>query len=177
MKKIVWVVAILVIVLILIFLGLYQFAGLKQYFQVLTTLRALPVEQRAKDEFKFYHGGDGQGQYGYTGMLAYADKNGLWVWGGKGPKYFRADKDTMFVTWSVCDPATLEKIASKQPFSPNQYATANISEWRPKERVGQFVDIRVAAKLNGGIEGNMREARAYDWWVFTVVDMEAQCKK
>lgn len=177
MKRIVWGVVIFLIIIFLAFLGLYQFAGLKQYVQATSAIRALPGDERAKAEYKFYNGGDGEGQYGYTGILTYAGKNGLWVWGGMGPRHFRADKDTMYVSWKVCTPDIQARLAARQPFSPNQYVTADIAEWEPREQVGNFVDIRVAAKTNGGKEGNMREARVYDWWMFMAVNMEAVCNK
>ncbi len=174
MKRIIWIVAIFFVFVLTLFFVLYQFAGLKEYLQAVSLIRSLPAEQREKAELKFYDGG---GTYGYTGMLAYVGNNGLWVWGAKGPKYFRTDEDTVYVLWSVCNEDTLAKIEAQQPFAPAQNATRDINAWTPRERIGQFVDIKLATKLNGGIEGNVREARAYDWWVFTTVDMRARCTK
>lgn len=174
MKRIFWIVAIFFVFVLTLFFALYQFAGLKEYLQAVSLIRSLPAEQRAKAELKFYDGG---GTYGYTGMLAYVGKHGLWVWGAKGPKYFRTDRDTAYIKWSVCSEEILAKIEAQQPFAPVQSVTGEVNEWVESVQVGGFIDIKLATKLNGGTEGNAREARAYDWWVFTAVDMRAQCKK
>jgi len=136
-------------------------------------INSLPKEQVEKAKQRFYEGG---GPTGYTGMIAKADNSGVWVWGVKGIKHFKSDENTVYILWSVCNPSVMAKIEKGESFSPLQNATLDIATWTPRERVGQFVDIKLATKLNGGIEGNVREVRAYDWWVFTAVDMGAQCK-
>lgn len=53
MSKIVWVVFGVMVVTLVVFVGLYLFAGLREYIQAVSTIRSLPTKQIVRAEYKF----------------------------------------------------------------------------------------------------------------------------
>lgn len=171
-------IALLVLLPLFIFsLFLYFSWGGKYYREAKRSITNLPEEQRIKSKLIF----ELRGNYLYSGILMGVSKTwyqGVWVWGAKGPRFFRSDEYTVYSYFQMCTPEILESFSTGEAINPDRTINTDIKKWAGKAKAGDFITIKVAEPANGGNLGRLREAIAHDWWVFnSAIPIDKQCEK
>lgn len=154
--------------------------GGKDYFRALKVLALTAEENKAYSERLFAGGGEGdKHHYGGIYMGALADFiPGVWIWGKGGPHFFRPDEHTVYSRFQLCLPEALGELEDGKPVTPPRSVDTDIRQWKDKLRAGDFITVLVAAPGQGGTAGRLREAFAYDWWLFdTVTFLKDICKR
>lgn len=168
----------LVVVLLLLVGGgwVWMYGGLKDFLRAKEAIRALPLEQQSVAENDFIGAKD---PYLYGGILAGVSTSifpSVWVWGKDGLRYFRIDEYSVYSYFSVCNEEVLNSFDKNEMLTIDRSIDTDLSVWRKKVRVGQFITIMIARSENGGTLGNLREAKAHDWWVFLPTNIRKQCE-
>ena len=176
-KRWVWIFGIVISLLFAIFCYLlYAVWGGKFYFEARKSISHLPLDQKAVAENIF----DSKGNYMYSGiyMGVFDDwLKGVWIWGQKGPRFFRSDEFTAYSYFQICTPENLENLNKSGAITPRRDVDSEIRVWADKVKVGDFVAIQLATPEHGGNLGGLREALANDWWVFnSAIPIDKQCK-
>lgn len=172
-----WLIGFLLLLSLLLFLflgGIYFFGGLKEYIKAVYSINQLKGNQKDKAAQIFYE----PNQYGvHTGILSKVFKDRVWIIGKNGLKSFKIDEYSAYTLFSVCNEETLRKIKEGEDFTIGAQEDVGLEYWASQVKTGDFVQILVAGPQHGGTIGNLREIKAYDWWVFTPVDIIKQCEK
>lgn len=171
----------LLIIIFLCLLGLglvYQYGGLKIYYQAIRKINQLPVEDRVIANNNFLNLGDSNL---YGGILAGTTSFGIpriWVWGSRGLRLFKTDKYTVYSFFSICNEEIL-KLEKKDGtvFTVDRSIFTDINQWKDKFKQGYFVVVMIASEGNGGNIGYAREVKLHDWWAFMPIDISALCGK
>ena len=137
----------------------------------------MPQDRKVASEKVF----DTTTAYSYSGIFMGASEKvipGVWIWGEKGPRFFRSDEDTVFSYFRMCVPEALEAIRARKRFSPSRTIDIDIAEWNKKIDAGNFVTVLSNVPGNGGNLGRLKEVFGYDWWVFNpAIPVDRQCEK
>lgn len=175
-----WVLFTSIVFAILLFVFCYflYFAwGGKFYFAALKSIRSLPKERQDEAELAF----NLKEKYSHSGILMGVFKNvlpGVWIWESKGPRFFRTDEFSVFSYFRMCTPENLEGVSTNGSIKPMRSVIGDIKIWANEVKSGDFVTIRVTGPDNGGNLGRLREALAYDWWVFNpAIPINTQCDR
>lgn len=171
-------IASIVILLFLVFTFLLYFVwGGKYYLEARNSIAKLPEEQRAKSKHIF----ENNGVFLYNGILMGVTRvwlQGVWVWGTRGPRFFRSDEYTVYSYFQMCTPENLESLGAGGAIKPERSIDTEIKSWAGKVKVGDFITVKIASQENGGNLGRLRESLAYDWWVFnSKIPIDKQCEK
>lgn len=174
MKRLVQWILLSLLLLGLAFLGaLYFFGGLREYVGATRAINQLVGEQRVKAEQVFY----GSDEYGiHSGMFAGQVGTDVWIVEKFSLKRYTLDEYSVFTLFRVCDDVVLNKIRDHQSFNVLTQENATKQLWQDTIKSGDFVQILVAGTQHGGTLGNLREIKAYDWWVFAPIDILKQCE-
>ena len=167
----------LVVLLFIVTLLLWLMFGLSEYARAVWAIHALEGTTRDKAKQDFWGPDD---NFIYSGILAHVPsrEDGLvWVWGKRGLKYFREDEYSVYSFFSACNPEKQATLRANGKVQIWREIDTSVVQWGKKAQVGNFVVITVAGEQNGGNLGRLREARAYDWWVFMPSKMGEQCGK
>lgn len=180
MKVFIWILAFF----LLLDLGLgvfwvYWWGGLKYYIEAAISVNKLTGSEKGKALADFYGTGD-PGKYG--GILGYINKNGyggVWVWGNRGPRYFRADQYSVFSSFDICKDQILAAIAKGEgkSVSIDRSIDTDIKIWAKKAKTGDFAVVLITPQGQAGTPGNLREIKSQNWWAFMPVDIKKQCGK
>jgi len=178
MKK--WGIFFVLIVLIILSLTLWTWMrlGLREYVGAILAIRALPAEQQAKIYENFW--GTIEKPYVYGGILAGVNTKiipSVWVWGRRGLQFFRTDEYSVYSYFSMCNEKNLQALTQNGTVSVDRSIETDLSLWKEEAKLGQFVTIMIASPENGGMVGNLREAKGHDWWGFIPGDIRKQCGK
>ncbi len=160
-----------VLVLVILAAGfgfLYQFGGLKYYSKATSYINSLPQDKKdiAWNDFN----GENKSSL-YSGIFAGAWKNGLWVWGKGGLRYFAVDKYSVYFFDDACTNNT------SPDFEVQKEVLSDINIWLKDVHQGYFVSIVATSAGQGGTVGNLREIHAYNWWPFMPESLEVSCVK
>jgi hypothetical protein len=170
---------IFVLIILFIFISgvlLWKYAGFGSYIRALQSIKALPQELQTEATKNFINSGE---QYLYGGILAGTTKHilpGVWVWGRKGLRYFRTDNYSVYSFFRVCAKSGLNS-QKDTSIQIGRSIDTNLTEWSKKTSPGQFVVIMITSPENGGTLGNLREAKAHDWWAFLPANVPILCEK
>lgn len=170
-----WVIVSLVFILFLTS-GAY-FSGFTKYIEARWVIYNLPSDKK-NVIWDQYLGKDDP--YLYSGILAGITTNyfpGIWVWGKGGLHYFKTDEYSVFSFFSGCKDEVLNSLNDNQKITIDRDIYSDLKEWRSRTKQGQYVVVMIARPENGGNLGNLREAKANDWWPFSPKEMKLQCKK
>lgn len=162
------------------FYGVYQFGGWKYYLKAVRQINKLEGEEKALAEKYFYSQPEPDDKtITYGGVLVRVntkDNGGVWVWGKKGPRYFKADEFSVYSFFEICKPVILEKYKNGEEVKIGQEVFTDIKEWGRRVRQGDYAAIIITDNGYGGTPGNLREAKVNDWWAFLPSsNVEAQC--
>ena len=152
---------------------IYRYAGIKQYREVVRKVKLLPDDLRDEAMIRLVD----DGTYGGAVMrVSTIGRGGVWVWGSKGPKFFRASIGSAFSYYSMCDREYLLKRLEKgESIKPERRVYGSVKLWKEKVKPGDYV---VVVRENEGRDsdlGGLREVWAYDWWPFLSVDLKEWC--
>lgn len=179
MKKRLWVVGIIAVLIVGVgFYGVYQYGGLKYYLKAVKAINQLEGDEKERAR-KLFNGSPNESFEVYGGILIglnQKDNGGVWVWGSKGPKYFRSDEFSVYSFYKICKSAIIEKYKRGEEVNVGRSIDTDIKTWADKVSQGDYVAIIVTSKGHEGALGNLREALAHDWWAFSNVDVEEQCE-
>lgn len=168
MKK--WIIIFVICELILIgVVVLYQYAGLKYYVKAVNFIHRLNGAEKNQVSEEF----SGISKGLYSGILAGVWKGkltGIWIWSRYGLRFFRTDQYSIYSFYDGCIAPIIDK---KIP----RLISFNIEEWASLVKVGDFIEIMVANKENGGTIGNLREVWGYNFWIFMHKTMDQSCIK
>jgi hypothetical protein len=152
----------------------YQYWGGKYIIRVNRQISVLDEQGKSNARTKLY--GEPQ-ENQYSGILMKIVKGkyvGVWVWGGKGPRYFRGDEFGVYTFFDGCTQEILHPEFTGQPVSVGHNVTDGVL-WSESARVGDFVKILITEEGKGGTVGNLREIYTYNWWSFLPGSMEQLC--
>lgn len=154
----------------------YEYGGLKYYLSAVSAIKKLPEEERLQSREAF----DGEQEDQYSGTLIKVDTKGFggaWIWGRKGPKYFKADKYSIFSYYNACEAATAASAQSAETFEIERVIDTDIKVWQGKVGVGDWTSIILTVEGQGGTIGNIKEAISYDEWLFMSTGIQIPCEK
>lgn len=162
--------------LVLSFLLYFSWGG-KYYLEAKRSIEKLPEEQKAKSKLLF----ETKVKSLYSGILMGVSKTwyqGVWVWGVKGPRFFRSDEHTVYSYFQMCTPEILQNLGNGEAINPGRSIDTNIKNWGDMVKTGDFITVKTAELENEGNVGRLREALAHDWWPFDPNrELLSQCKK
>lgn len=146
-KKALFVVLSIVIVLFILFVGfgaIYQYGGLKYYVGVVNTINKMSEPEKTQEKKDFY--GDSSDIREYRGILAGINKTGtggIWVWGRLGLKYLPAKGGAGFYFSDVCSGVQKIFISDNQVESTivKVEEFSDIRNWSNKVGTGYFVVV------------------------------------
>lgn len=156
----------------------YEHAGLKYYLKAISAINKLPAIEKADVKESFF--GTAQPENTYNGVLISVDRNGyggVWVWGRKGPKYFKADEYAAFSVYDACNEQILNALQTNNEVIIGRTVDFDIKIWAEKVKQGDFMTVTITSKEQGGTPGNLREAKAHGWWAFMPINITEQCVK
>lgn len=170
------VVAVVVMAFGLGTLCVYEFAGLKYYISAVSKINKLTEPNKSKAITDFYNNQDSN--TAYRGILAGVTKNGVWVWGRAGLKYFVSDSGSVYTFTDGCTDATINPNSSDAGKENilNTSVSAKLNSWSENVRAGDFVIVTSGSNI-GLFGGNLRNALDYNWWYFLQTDMKIQCER
>ncbi len=145
----------------------YEHGGLKHYLSAVDSINSLPVSEQVSAREQFYGNGEANLNL-YGGVLMGVNTKGyggIWVWGRKGPKYFKADEYSVFTHYQVCVPKTNEGYIV-ETFEFPKTVDVNITDWQARVQAGYWTTIEITGEGQGGQLGNLRQAISYDKWLF-----------
>ena len=93
------------------FYGVYEYGALKYYFKAMRGINQLNDQEKSRVLEEYIDSSDSQLDL-YKGILmkvSLKKKGGIWVWGQKGPRYFKSDEHSVYSYFSICKPVILEK--------------------------------------------------------------------
>jgi hypothetical protein len=170
-----WIVIVVVLLLGVEF-WVYRYGGIKEYREVVREISLLPEELREEAKVRLSN----EGSYSGTVMMISAlGRGGVWVWGSKGPKFFRASSGSAFSYYSMCDRGYLLKRLEKgRSVKAERRVYADIDLWKKNVKPGDYV-VAVAEDVGQNVagKGRLKEVWAYDWWPFLRVNMEEWCER
>lgn len=145
---------IMVVVLLLgIELGwilIYKNAGVEQYVTSMKEFEKYPDQWQAREDSGLY-----EEKYSGTVMkVGVGGYGGVWVWGAKGPKYFKADEYSVF--------SYIGNINGEV----EQTVYTDIKIWRDLVKASDHVIVMKANEEHGGNLGRLREVWVYDFWPY-----------
>jgi hypothetical protein len=161
-----------------IFTSLLYFSwGGKYYLEAKKSIARLSDEQKSYSKALF----ENYNEYLYSGILMGTVKiwnQGVWVWGAKGPRFFRSDEHTVYSYFQVCTPEILQDLKNGNSIKPIRNIYTDIAKWSNKVKVGEYITVTTASSISGGNLGRLREALVHDWWIFDPnKEILSQCKK
>lgn len=156
---------------------LYQRYGLDEFIRAVGAINGLSGEGRDKARQDFWGPDDKKVYSGILAHVATQGFGGVWVWGKWGPRYFASDEYSVYSFFGACTPDKLGDLQKEGKVRIGRTIETEIETWQGRVKPGNFVVVVVAGEGSGGERGKLREARAYDWWVFMPVNIGEQCKR
>jgi len=160
-----------VVLLLLVFFGLYQYGGGRYYLEMADLVSQKTGEEKTKLKKEVF-GDSAESKYG--GVFIGADKRGLWVFGNKGPRYFRrADYLSVFYFYDDCSEENLRRSEQHKNVSTARDVYFNINVWQQKLKQGDHVLV----KYYEDDKGLVREAWASQAWDFKPGLLTKKCQR
>lgn len=157
------------------FAYLYQFAGLRQYFRAVEVIKTTtPEEERIKVIEDFY-GTDPRGAE--RGILAGSGLGRVWIWSGRGLKSYKVDENSIYSWFDGCREDVRARLNKGEANVIQGIIDTNMQNWSEKVQVGDYVAVYPTLSGAGGVEGNLREIYAYNFWLFMRRGIDRQCAK
>jgi len=127
-------------------LVLYQFFGLREYFQFRKYLANLPDDEATETTSNFYSGVSGQMA---GGVLAAIWEKGLWLWGKTGLVFYKFADDSSFLYLHGCTPNGLKLagfVGDENVDLYNPEKNEEVADWRKKIYRGIHIFVVDAGK-------------------------------
>jgi len=159
-------------ILLLIILSIYFLAGGKTYLKVLTKI--YKTENKGQNHIKTDFFSTEKTDFN-SGILAGSIGDRVWFWGKSGLVSYKSDKDTAYFFRDWCSKEA--QIVVKNNGALDIRAFSSLKEWNKVSKAGQYLVIKIATNENGGMSGNLREIRAYNYLPFLEGDINTLCKK
>jgi hypothetical protein len=172
-----WKVSIIVIWILLI-LGvvgyLFQYAGVKNYIKAVGIINKLSGTEKTLVKNNFYGDFDmTTPENTYGGILARVDKNGIWILGEEGLKYFSVSG----AKYQAMDTCPNELTKYEKNIISNVSNTSDFGEWSTNVKTGDNVVVLSKSKV-GKFVGKMDSSvLSFNWWYFLGVDLKQECEK
>lgn len=149
---------IIIILLVFVFLILYQFFGLKYYLSAISSIKTATLDNQKFAKDIFY--GPKNNIYLYNGTLGFITTNNnylaIWIWGKNGLRYYLTDSKTFFSNYRIC----LGDEWKTGSGTVKKNINIGVKEWLSLVRKGDFVGVELSNdhKTTGVF--------SYDWWIF-----------
>lgn len=171
------IVALLAVVVACLFIFLYIFMGLGSYIKALMYVNGLGGGER-QAKYLALNGNPKDRQY--SGILAYTDRNGFWVWHGYSLHHFSVFDKTSFSYYEVCRNNLYKSLEASRGGTIKKQVTDSFLElkkWMGRG-VGNFIEISIAnPSAFPGAGGKIREVWINDWWPFMDKILAEQCTR
>jgi len=133
-----------------------------------------PEKDRSKAWAEF-RGTDQRGAE--RGILAGTSGGRVWVWSGWRLHSYIADQYTIYSWFDGCSDEVRAKLNAGKANVIERLLFHDMQQWMGQARVGDYVAVYKARPENGGVEGNLREIYAYNFWLFMGKGIDTECAK
>jgi len=172
MGKKIGLIALVVFLLLIFGFGyLYFFFGLEDFLRAKREISQLSPEASIAAEEWLYRRDT---QNAYSGILARANKDVIWIWGARGLKRYRAGEGPAYSLFVGCDKASSD-VGDRKQYIIEKKVVGEMEEWMMKIKRGDYVEVLFPP--GDARHRNFREVNGYDWWIFLPKTMEEQCAR
>jgi len=172
MSKLYFVFGSIAIMLITLLLFLYFFAGGKTYLRTLITTYQTEVNEKNRIKADFF---SKEKTDFNSGILAGSIGDRVWFWDKSGLVSYKTDENTFFYYKDWCSDKAQAAIKNGEALDVNVFNS--LKEWRELSKAGDYLVFKISTINNGGITGNLREIRSYNYLPFLEGDINTLCKK